>query len=82
MKTSLTMVKRCEHNRRRSQCKDCGGASICEHMRQRNRCKDCKVPSERARAREEESERERAKCFMLAARAGIVSPVLSLKACA
>jgi hypothetical protein len=25
------------HNRQRSRCKDCGGASICEHNRQRSR---------------------------------------------
>ena len=33
--------KKCEHNRRRSICKDCGGTSICQHNRQRNTCKDC-----------------------------------------
>ena len=31
----------CEHGKRRSQCKDCGGGSICEHGRLRNRCKEC-----------------------------------------
>jgi hypothetical protein len=31
----------CEHQRRRSQCKDCGGGSICEHQRQKSQCKDC-----------------------------------------
>ena len=31
----------CEHGRQRSQCKECGGASICEHGRQRNYCKEC-----------------------------------------
>ena len=31
----------CEHNRRRSRCKACGGASICEHNRVRSNCKDC-----------------------------------------
>ena len=31
----------CEHKRRRTNCKDCGGSSICEHKRLRNRCKDC-----------------------------------------
>jgi hypothetical protein len=31
----------CEHGKRRSRCKDCGGASICEHGRQRSVCKDC-----------------------------------------
>ena len=29
----------CEHNRRMSTCKNCGGASICEHGRQRNSLK-------------------------------------------
>ena len=29
------------HNRRKEQCKDCGGASICEHNRRRNECKAC-----------------------------------------
>ncbi len=33
--------KHCEHDRRRSQCKDCGGGSICEHDRIRCQCKDC-----------------------------------------
>ena len=32
---------KCEHGRQRSQCKDCGGASICEHGRIRCTCKDC-----------------------------------------
>ena len=34
-------VSKCEHNRRRSQCKDCGGSQICEHNRRRSQCKDC-----------------------------------------
>lgn len=32
---------KCEHDRRRSKCKECGGASICEHNRQRSQCKNC-----------------------------------------
>jgi hypothetical protein len=32
---------KCPHGRRRSQCKECGGASICEHGRQRSTCKEC-----------------------------------------
>ena len=32
---------KCDHGRRRSQCKECGGASICDHGRLRSRCKDC-----------------------------------------
>ena len=31
----------CEHGRVRSQCKECGGASICEHGRRRSKCKEC-----------------------------------------
>ena len=31
----------CPHGRRRSKCKECGGASICEHGRQRSQCKEC-----------------------------------------
>ena len=29
----------CEHGRRRSNCKDCGGSSIC--VRQKQNCPDC-----------------------------------------
>jgi len=29
----------CQHQRVRSQCKDCGGSGICEHQRQRSTCK-------------------------------------------
>ena len=32
---------KCEHGRRRSICKDCGGSEICEHNRIRSQCKDC-----------------------------------------
>ena len=31
----------CPHQRQRSQCKECGGASICQHQRQRSKCKEC-----------------------------------------
>ena len=31
----------CEHGRRRSQCKECGGSEICEHDRIRSKCKEC-----------------------------------------
>lgn len=31
----------CEHNKKRSRCKECGGGSICEHDRIRSRCKEC-----------------------------------------
>ena len=32
---------KCEHNRIRSECKDCGGSQICEHNRVRSTCKNC-----------------------------------------
>ena len=32
---------KCEHNRRKNRCKDCGGSGICEHNRYKNDCKDC-----------------------------------------
>ena len=37
----LGQSKKCEHNRQRSQCKECGGASICQHARRRSECKEC-----------------------------------------
>jgi hypothetical protein len=33
--------KKCEHGRIKSQCKECGGASICEHRRRKSECKEC-----------------------------------------
>ena len=33
---------KCEHNRRKTQCIECGGASICEHNRRKSQCKECK----------------------------------------
>ena len=35
------MIKKCEHGRQKSQCKDCHGSGICEHDRQKRLCKDC-----------------------------------------
>ena len=32
---------RCEHNREKSRCKECGGVSICEHNRRKSQCKEC-----------------------------------------
>jgi hypothetical protein len=32
---------KCEHGKKKSKCKDCGGASICEHDRIRSQCKEC-----------------------------------------
>ena len=31
----------CPHQRIRSVCKECGGASICPHQRIRSECKEC-----------------------------------------
>lgn len=33
--------QKCEHGKRRSNCKECGGGSICEHGRERSKCKEC-----------------------------------------
>jgi hypothetical protein len=32
---------KCEHGRRQSRCKECGGSGICVHGRQRTQCRDC-----------------------------------------
>ena len=32
---------KCEHNRQKSRCKECGGSQICEHNRQKSACKEC-----------------------------------------
>ena len=33
--------KKCEHNRQKSRCRDCGGSSICEHNKRKSTCRDC-----------------------------------------
>ena len=33
--------KKCEHNRQKAQCKECGGSSICIHERYKYTCKEC-----------------------------------------
>lgn len=33
--------QKCEHNRLRNKCKDCGGSQICQHNKQRSKCRDC-----------------------------------------
>ena len=38
----VRVVRRCEHGRRRYDCKECGGAGICEHNRIRSKCKTCR----------------------------------------
>jgi hypothetical protein len=32
---------KCEHNRIKSTCKECGGSQICEHNRRKSTCKEC-----------------------------------------
>ena len=39
--TSADPCEVCQHLRRRSTCKDCGGGGICQHNRIRSRCKTC-----------------------------------------
>ena len=52
----------CSHQRRRSTCKECGGASICPHQRIRSTCKECGgasiCPHERIRSRCKECREE------------------------
>lgn len=33
--------KKCEHNRQKALCKDCGGSQICPHNRIKSNCKEC-----------------------------------------
>jgi hypothetical protein len=40
-RSSCKVCSACPHGRRRSRCKECGGASICEHGRERSQCKEC-----------------------------------------
>ena len=40
MKKKYTRPK-CEHNRQRSICKECGGVGICECNRVRSKCREC-----------------------------------------
>jgi hypothetical protein len=34
-------MSKCEHGKRKSECKECGGSQICEHGRQKSQCKEC-----------------------------------------
>ena len=34
-------ANKCEHNRQKHKCKECGGSGICKHSRQKNFCKEC-----------------------------------------
>src|SRR6266481_2973751 len=38
-------TKKCEHNKERSHCKECGGGAICEHRKHRSQCSRCKPDS-------------------------------------
>lgn len=37
---------RCEHNREKRRCKECGGSGLCPHGKRKHRCKDCCKPGE------------------------------------
>ena len=41
------MNSKCEHNRQKNLCKECGGSCICEHNRRKNQCKDCMTDQEK-----------------------------------
>ena len=34
-------MSKCEHNRRKSRCKECDGSEICEHNKRKSQCKKC-----------------------------------------
>ena len=40
-RSKCKVCRACPHGRQRSDCKECGGASICEHGRVRSQCKEC-----------------------------------------
>ena len=37
----ISIHKKCEHDKIKQQCKECGGASICEHNKFKSQCKEC-----------------------------------------
>ena len=37
--------KKCEHNKRKSDCIDCMGCNICIHKKRKSDCKECKGSS-------------------------------------
>ena len=37
----VAKYKKCEHNKIKSKCKDCGGSELCEHNKRKYTCKDC-----------------------------------------
>ena len=44
---------RCPHDRERSKCKECGGASLCQHQRRRTQCKECREETSMSNSLEE-----------------------------
>jgi hypothetical protein len=34
-------ILHCEHDKRKSRCKECGGSGFCEHDKQKSQCKEC-----------------------------------------
>ena len=34
-------MSKCEHNKRKSRCKECGGSELCDHDKLKSQCKDC-----------------------------------------
>jgi hypothetical protein len=44
-KECVNLKNKCQHNRRKYVCKECGGSGICNHNRLRESCKDCKGSS-------------------------------------
>jgi hypothetical protein len=37
----MSRHKKCEHGKRKSRCKECGGSELCEHNNQKYQCKEC-----------------------------------------
>ena len=33
--------QKCEHDKRKSLCKECGGGSLCKHDKEKSHCKEC-----------------------------------------
>ena len=56
----------CQHQRRRSRCKECGGAGICQHQRERSDCKECQVQTTGEAAEDDEAGAFEARALALA----------------
>jgi hypothetical protein len=37
--------RRCQHGKRKTQCKHCGGSSLCRHKVKKNHCSHCRIPT-------------------------------------